>query len=428
MTVLGRKSGVSDEKPASSRFSDVKVEDFFSPYTEWAAKCGIVSGTGNGRFSPNGRITREQMAAILYRYAKFIGAGDIQNGTEILKFPDTGDVADYAKEAMTWAVDKEILNGSNGRLNPKGTATRAQVAQVFLNAKDVLTKTESSDAPVVTPDVPAPTPAPTPNSITCAFDESTGTLTIGGSGDMDFDYNTPPPWLENSRKIKSVIIENGITSISVLAFIGCDGLTDITIPESVTNIEDCAFSSCGSLKNINVASKNQKYQSIDGVLFDTASRKLSAYPSGREDKEYEIPEGITGISSDAFYKCSLTSIIIPDSVTSIGSNAFVGDTKLVYIKLSDNITYIGDSAFSYCGLLGIAIPDDVTVIGSRAFANCFGLKEIVIPASVTEIQEAAFRDCMSLTTVKYCGSETQWKEISIGANNDCLNHAEKIYV
>lgn len=155
VTVLGRKSGVSDAKPAKTSFSDVKPGDWFAPYVEWAAKYGIVSGTGNGRFSPNGRITREQMSAILYRYAKLTGAGNIQNGTEILKFPDTGDVADYAKEPMTWTVDKEIINGSDGKLNPKGTATRAQVAQVFLNAKDVLVNSEMPDVPVTEPDVPA---------------------------------------------------------------------------------------------------------------------------------------------------------------------------------------------------------------------------------------------------------------------------------
>lgn len=142
VAVLGRKAGVSDTEPAATSFSDVKPGDWFAPYVEWAAKYKIVGGTGNGRFSPNDRVTREQMAAILYRYAKLTGAGDIQNGTEILKFPDTGDVADFAKEPMTWTVDKGIINGSDGKLDPKGTATRAQVAQIFLNAKDVLAKTE----------------------------------------------------------------------------------------------------------------------------------------------------------------------------------------------------------------------------------------------------------------------------------------------
>lgn len=142
VTVLGRKAGASKEKPAKTSFIDVKPDDWFAPYVEWAAKYKIVSGTGDGKYSPYDTISREQMAAILYRYAKLTGAGEIQNGTEILKFPDTGDVADYAKEAMTWAVDKGIIHGMDGKLNPRGTATRAQVAQVFRSARNVLVNTE----------------------------------------------------------------------------------------------------------------------------------------------------------------------------------------------------------------------------------------------------------------------------------------------
>ncbi len=147
VTVLGRKSGVPDTDPASTSFSDVKTTDYFAPYVEWAAANKIVSSTGNGKFTPNDKISRQQMATILYRYSQKTGNEGIQNGTEILKYPDTGAVAGWAKEAMTWAVDKEIIKGSGGKLNPTGTATRAQVAQVFLNAKDVLVKTEIVETP-----------------------------------------------------------------------------------------------------------------------------------------------------------------------------------------------------------------------------------------------------------------------------------------
>ncbi len=158
VTVLGRKSGVPDTDPASTSFSDVKTTDWFAPYVEWAADNGIVSGMGGRKYAPNKEISRQEMAAILYRYSQKTGNEGIQNGTEILRFPDTGDVADWAKEAMTWAVDKEIIKGSGGKLNPAGTATRAQVAQVFLNAKDVLVKTEivepiEPDKPEISPRV-----------------------------------------------------------------------------------------------------------------------------------------------------------------------------------------------------------------------------------------------------------------------------------
>lgn len=145
VTVLGRKSGVSDAKPASSRFSDVQIKDYYSPYTEWAAKYGIVNGTGNGKFSPNDRITREQMAKILYGYAQKTGNDTSVDPAKFDAFPDKGRVSNYAVQAMKWAVSHGIINGSDGKLDPKGTATRAQVAQVFLNARDVLTKTELAE-------------------------------------------------------------------------------------------------------------------------------------------------------------------------------------------------------------------------------------------------------------------------------------------
>lgn len=154
VTVLGRKSGVSNAKPASSRFSDVEIKDYFSPYTEWAAKYEIVSGTGNGKFSPNDRITREQMAKVLYGYAQKTGNDTSVDPAKYDAFPDTGKVSGYAVQAMKWAVSHGIINGSDGKLDPKGTATRAQVAQVFLNSRDVLIKTEITDEPVVEPDVP----------------------------------------------------------------------------------------------------------------------------------------------------------------------------------------------------------------------------------------------------------------------------------
>lgn len=137
--VLGNKAKVDPDMYPPSSFSDVKAGVWYAPYVEWAAQYGIVSGIGGGKFAPDQSVTREQMAVILYNYAKLTGCGDIQNGTEILRFPDTGDVSDWAKEAMTWAVDKEIINGYGGKLHPKDTATRAQAAQIFYNGRELLT-------------------------------------------------------------------------------------------------------------------------------------------------------------------------------------------------------------------------------------------------------------------------------------------------
>lgn len=154
--VLGSKAGIDKSQYLRYRFTDVKQGDYYAPYVEWAACYGIVNGKTKTRFDPSGKITREQMAAILYRYAKATeNDTDSSGGREALAaFSDAGKVSDYAAEAMGWAVSKGAIQGSSGGLDPQGTATRAQVAQIFLNSKDLLVKTEINAEPILPEDEP----------------------------------------------------------------------------------------------------------------------------------------------------------------------------------------------------------------------------------------------------------------------------------
>lgn len=125
-----------EEKPqsaAAATFADVKPDSFYSDAVRWAAEQGIVKGKTAASFAPDDPVTRQELAAILYRYAQLGGRGGILNGTEILRFPDTGEVADWAKEAMTWTVDREIISGrGNGLLVPKANSTRAEAASMLM--------------------------------------------------------------------------------------------------------------------------------------------------------------------------------------------------------------------------------------------------------------------------------------------------------
>ena len=114
-----------------------------------------------------------------------------------------------------------------------------------------------------------------------------------------------------------------------------------------------------------------------------------------------IPDSVTSIGYRAFHACSgLTSITIPDSVTSIGHEAFSGCSKLTSVIIGNGVTSIGDSAFESCfNLASITIPDSVTSIGSSTFSGCKSLTSITIPDSVTSIGESAFRGCSGLTSV-----------------------------
>ena len=113
-------------------FSDVEAGTWYTDAVNWAAEKGIVKGYGDGTFGPEDDITREQMAVILYRYAQYKGYEVTATG-DLSTFNDGAQTSDWAVEAMKWAVGSSLLQGYAGNLNPTGTATRAEVAQIFMN-------------------------------------------------------------------------------------------------------------------------------------------------------------------------------------------------------------------------------------------------------------------------------------------------------
>ena len=129
VTVLWRYEGEPDA-PANT-FSDVKSGTWYSNAVSWAAANGVVNGVGNNKFDPEGKITREQMATILFRYAQKKGIDTSKRGN-LGDFPDVNRVSSYAKDAVQWAVGEKIINGSDGKLLPQGSATRAQVATILM--------------------------------------------------------------------------------------------------------------------------------------------------------------------------------------------------------------------------------------------------------------------------------------------------------
>ncbi len=263
----------------------------------------------------------------------------------------------------------------------------------------------------------------------------------------------------------SYVIPDSVTSIGEYAFSHCTSLTSVTIPDSVTNIESFAFWYCTSLESItipdnvmsigsyafdNTAYYNNSDNWENGVLYignyliETNYTDISGSCEIKEGTltiadwafyycksltSATIPDSVTSIGDWAFASCtSLASVTIPDSVTSIGSRTFSGCTSLTSVTIPDSVTSIGWCAFENCtSLKSVTIPDSVTSIGSWAFGNCSSLKSVTIPDSVTSIGDEAFLGCTSLTDVYYAGTETQWNNISIGSNNECLINAEIHY-
>ena len=128
VTVLWRYEGSPKQRP--STFSDVRRGQWYSEAVSWAAKNGIVTGVGDNKFEPDTQITREQIATILYRYAQYKQYGTSASAS-LSAFSDAAAVSTYAKAPLSWAVAEKLVNGTDGKLLPRASATRAQVAAIL---------------------------------------------------------------------------------------------------------------------------------------------------------------------------------------------------------------------------------------------------------------------------------------------------------
>lgn len=192
------------------------------------------------------------------------------------------------------------------------------------------------------------------DSITWTLDDS-GNLTLSGSGEMwNNDYGDSP---FKDYEIRKATVEYGITSIGESAFLGCRGMTELTLPNSVTSIGGNAFEGCNGLT------------------------------------ELILPNSVTSIADDAFHGCrGLTELTLPNSVTSIGDGAFRGCRGLTKLTLPNSVTSIGESAFYLCsGLSKItSLAEIPPVCGSGVFdgVNKTNCKLIVPIVSVIAYKQA----------------------------------------
>lgn len=209
------------------------------------------------------------------------------------------------------------------------------------------------------------------NGITWTYTVANGKASIGDGS--------------SASRAVSVLTSGGVTipdslggcpvaSIRSCAFDNCSSLTSVTVPSSVTSIDSYAFPGCSGSLAIYVSEANPAYSSVNGMLLSKDGTVL-----------------IRGIVGD---------VAIPDTVTSIGANAFSGFRELSCVTIPENVAIIGDRAFAGCdGLTRVMLSDNIKSIGENAFARCSGLTMLDIPESVTRIGSLAFSGCSDLKSV-----------------------------
>lgn len=293
------------------------------------------------------------------------------------------------------------------------------------------------------------------------------TYTVDDSGNATitgYDYNALDNSNINKIEIPSLIEGYSVVNIGESAFHKCNLITSVTIPKSVVNIECGAFYECYNLESVVICDgvktlEDEVFKYCNKLVYITLPDSISyigyeafygtGYYNDTENwdnkvlyignhlieaqsdisGEYRIKESTKVIASEAFSRglnsCdSLSNIVIPDSVISIGYIAFSGCDGLTNVKIPGSVVDIGVSAFSDCkNIESITIENGVKKIGNSAFRGCSSLKKIEIPDSVQSIESDVFDGCTSLTNVKLSANI---KTISSGLFYGCKNLSEII--
>ena len=325
----------------------------------WAYENQIVKGISETEFAPDAKISRQEMAVMIYRYINYLGA-TLSQTNEKKAFKDNDAIADWATEAVAAMQQAGIINGyPDGTFGPQGSATRAEAAKMISTMLGDILKTPVS---------------------TGTFAEITwelyanGTLTFRGTGALDLREiftEESLPW--DKTKVKAVVIEEGITEIGSRAFASYPALKKVTVPGTVKIIYDYAFYNCTRLAEATLAPGLE-------VLGDSAFEGTSL-------TEIIIPDTITdNIYPRTFAYCrELKKVTLPAELKKINAEAFYGCRNLTDIEIPKTVTSVGNSAFRYSGITKVTLGPDLNFLGSHVFGCCPNIEAFEVDPANTYV-------------------------------------------
>ena len=369
---------------------------------------------------------------------------DTAESVEVIEEDPSQDATESVEEAET--TDEKEVNEDPGEEVAGIADTSAEAVEVeeaAVDVEEVETEIEVKDAALEDAEDIVDSGECGENATwTLTGTEPNLTLIISGSEDM-YDFNeSSVPWASKRAKIKTVIIEDGITSVGDYAFYSFNKMTTVSLPETITGIGSYSFYECNNLVNLNIPDSVQYIG--DSSFYHCSSLKSIHIPDGIEIinvatfcgcvelTSINIPESVNTIWYDAFsgcnnikeihidsldswlniYNCSgisgdlyindtlLTYADIPEGTNKIGLYSFYKCSHLEKVNIPDSVISIEEEAFYGCSSLSnVTIPDSVSSIGDRAFYGCSSLTSITIPDSVTTIESGTFEGCSSMTNV-----------------------------
>ena len=270
------------------------------------------------------------------------------------------------------------------------------------------------------------------------FDDSTGTATISGTGDMwdyyengkDFSNTHQNPFIGKTG-IKKIVIENGVTSVGNLLLNQYNDKTsieEVLLGEDIKRIGKSAFRSCSNIKNILLPTGLEEID--ERVFYDCTNLESIEIPDSVKNlgdwcfaecnslQKVKLPSGLKNIPYGAFYECGLNEIELPLNLESLGDIAFVS-CPLKEITFPSSLKSMGSSVFEYCSLTKVNFAEGFSCnISASVFDSCRNLEEIVIPESVQEIRNNAFYYCSNLMKITIKGVATY---IDSDAFRECPN-------